>query len=729
MNRSQRSYLLVLGALLLFGLGALSAWVVERIRPAAGDAPSNAQIALGLLLGLLLLTVAIWLYRFTHAYFFQLQTLAQQARLIIAANPQHRVRLTGPPALQNLAQTINEFAQHFEQLRADQAAQIGQARAELEVERNRLGTLLAELTEGVLVCNLAGQILLYNRHAAQLLGPTLETQQEVGFIGLDRPVMSLIDGGAIEHMRQELQHRWTRQHPSPPSAGATAPAAELDTALHPIHGRFVATATNGRLVRVRMAPLADAAGEMNGFVLTFDDVTREIERSDKQESLFQLLQQRFRGGLGNIRAAIETVTLHTNMAPQQLTRFHGVIQEEVELLSSSLSQAATTFEEGLHTLWRLEQMHGADLLQAIQRRLQRELALQVESDESTADFWVGVDSYTLLRGYTELLQQLQAQHGVQTVALRLQASGRFAALDLLWHSPLDNGHAWQQLQNLVMTVDNGDAVVTLREVAARHQGEAWLDRLPREDAALGPGVPNVYVRLLLPLAEEAAPVSAALFGSSLAHYDFALLQQTQRHTELEVRPLNQLAFTVFDTETTGLDPRNDQIVSLAAARIVNGRLLADEALNLLVNPGRTIPPTATAIHGITNAMVAGQRHIEQLFPLFLRFAEGTVLLGHNLAFDMRLFQQLPLADQLSHPVLDTLLLSAVLHPDQDDHSLEHIAAQLGVRITDRHTALGDARLTARVFLRMLPLLADRDIHTLQDAQRASAQSYMAKLRY
>ena len=700
----------------------MTAWLGQRILPSGDDALSSGQIVLWLL-GFLLLAAAVGLYRFTQIYFFHMQTLAQQARLILTTNPQHRAQVHGPPHLQNLAQTINDFAHQFEQMRADQTTQIARARADLEMERNRLGALLAELTEGVLVCNMAGQILLYNVRAAQLLGPMVNEQTTVGFIGLDRPVIHLIDGGAIEYARQELQHRWERNKQSEHPLKAESLISPND-----MQARFVATAANGRLIRVRMAPIADAAANMNGFVMAFDDVTQEIEHSDQQQTDFEQLHQRLRSGLGNIRAAIETVIQHSDMTATQLQRFHHVIQEEVQALSSRIHESSAAYEASMQTVWRLEEMHGADLLQAIQRNLCRELGLSVETDESSADLWLRVDSYTLLRGYLGLLKQLQTEHGVQSATVRLAAHGQFAALDFFWRHRIDNAFMWQQLQDLVMTVDAGDAVITLREVADRHNGEAWLHRLPDGDVAAATA--NVYARLLLPLAAQAEKYDTpASFGRSLAHYDFALLQQTPRHAELDLHPLHQLTYTVFDTETTGLDPRRDQIVSLAAVRIVNGRLRETEVLNTLVDPGRSISTTATAIHGITNEMVAGQMTIAQAFPQFLHFAEGAILLGHNVAFDMRLFQQLPRADQLTHPLLDTLLLSAVLHPDQEDHSLEHLAIQLGVPNTDRHTALGDALLTARVFLRMLPLLADRGIYTLAEARQACAESYMGKIRY
>jgi DNA polymerase-3 subunit epsilon len=80
-------------------------------------------------------------------------------------------------------------------------------------------------------------------------------------------------------------------------------------------------------------------------------------------------------------------------------------------------------------------------------------------------------------------------------------------------------------------------------------------------------------------------------------------------------------------------------------------------------------------------------------------------------------------------VLDTLLLSAIAHPSQENHNLDAIAQRLGVRVIGRHTALGDALVTGEVFLRLLPLLAGRGIVTLGQALEASRATYLARLQY
>jgi DNA polymerase-3 subunit epsilon len=80
-------------------------------------------------------------------------------------------------------------------------------------------------------------------------------------------------------------------------------------------------------------------------------------------------------------------------------------------------------------------------------------------------------------------------------------------------------------------------------------------------------------------------------------------------------------------------------------------------------------------------------------------------------------------------VLDTLMLSAVAQPQQSDHSLEAIAARLGVDIVGRHSALGDALVTGEIFLRLLPLLATAGVMTLRQARDASQRTAYARVQY
>ena len=120
-----------------------------------------------------------------------------------------------------------------------------------------------------------------------------------------------------------------------------------------------------------------------------------------------------------------------------------------------------------------------------------------------------------------------------------------------------------------------------------------------------------------------------------------------------------------------------------------------------------------------------------MLPAFHAYAHDTVLVAHNAAFDMRFLElkRERCGIAFEQPVLDTLLLAAVAQPAQQSHSLEAIAERLGVPVLGRHTALGDAMVTAEVFMKLLPLLAERGVHTLGQALAASQKTYLARVSY
>ena len=165
------------------------------------------------------------------------------------------------------------------------------------------------------------------------------------------------------------------------------------------------------------------------------------------------------------------------------------------------------------------------------------------------------------------------------------------------------------------------------------------------------------------------------------YYDFDLFNFSDHSIDLD-RKLSDLTYTVFDTETTGLEPSNgDEIIQIGAARIVNNRLLRQEIFNELVDTERPVKSESIPIHGITEDMVRGQPNIDVVLPAFHEFCEDTVLIAHNAAFDMRFLQlkEERTGIRFKQPVLDTLLLSAVVHPNQESHKLEVILERLGVQ--------------------------------------------------
>jgi DNA polymerase-3 subunit epsilon len=269
----------------------------------------------------------------------------------------------------------------------------------------------------------------------------------------------------------------------------------------------------------------------------------------------------------------------------------------------------------------------------------------------------------------------------------------------------------------------------MEELLSNHEAEIWS--CPEEK-----GPERAYIRIVLPAAETCRPDHIGgltiLPNSRPEFFDFDLFSQPGQNPDVDNRTLDQLSYTVFDTETTGLDPRGgDEIISIGAVRVVNGRILSNERFDQLIDPRRPLPPESTRIHGIRPEMLEGQPTIEEVLPRFLSFTGDTILVAHNAAFDMQMLKMKE--DQTGvkfiNPVLDTLLLSAVVHPAQEDHSMEAMARRLGVNIVGRHTAIGDALSTAALFLKLIPLLSQQGIRTLKEARLASRKTYYARLKY
>ncbi|GGH31049.1 DNA polymerase-3 subunit epsilon [Cribrihabitans marinus] len=200
-------------------------------------------------------------------------------------------------------------------------------------------------------------------------------------------------------------------------------------------------------------------------------------------------------------------------------------------------------------------------------------------------------------------------------------------------------------------------------------------------------------------------------------YDFDLLD-TAGDDAFEDRRLSDLCFVVFDTETTGLLPHKDEVVQIGAVRVLRGRIVEGETMDQLVDPGIPIPPASTRVHGVSDAMVRGAPDITEAGRQFHQFARDAVIVAHNAPFDMAFLRRHAgrMGVEWDHPILDTVLLSAVLFGAGETHTLDALCARLGVTIPERlrHTALGDAQATAEVLVRMLPMLEARGMERFGD---------------
>ena len=193
----------------------------------------------------------------------------------------------------------------------------------------------------------------------------------------------------------------------------------------------------------------------------------------------------------------------------------------------------------------------------------------------------------------------------------------------------------------------------------------------------------------------------------------------------ETTPLARLPILVMDTETTGLDVAQDRVISIGALRLVGGRMYRATSFDRLINPGTAIPPRSTAIHGITDEMVANAPPFAEVYGALAPVLAGTVVVGHQIAFDLAMLRAECARTncQWSEPTcLDTLLLVVALMPELASASLDAVADELGVSIHGRHTALGDSLVTAEVFASLLPRLAAEGVATLGEAAEFSQRA-------
>lgn len=178
---------------------------------------------------------------------------------------------------------------------------------------------------------------------------------------------------------------------------------------------------------------------------------------------------------------------------------------------------------------------------------------------------------------------------------------------------------------------------------------------------------------------------------------------------------------VLDTETTSLDARIARIVQVAAVTITGGQLALADHLDVLVDPTIAIPAETTLVHGISDADVRGAPVFPAVAPRLRQVLETRLLVGHSIAYDIAVLQSEHRAAGIPWTpprALDVRALARIAAPTLADHSLDRICDWLGVRNVRRHSALGDALATAEAFQKLVPLLRQKGIRTLAQAEKA-----------
>ncbi len=622
-----------------------------------------------------------------HRLIHPASVLAAETQLVAEAGHDGAIDPLGFRWLGPLPGAINLLAGKFVAARREIDRSVAVATERVEEQKRRLEAILRDLSEGVLVCNLDHQILLYNQVALSLL-------HVAGDLGLGRSLFNVLTREPVLHALERLSHR--------PTADGGPESMAIDVVCATIDARS--------LLHGRMSLVVDATGGPSGYVLTIGDVTREITELGRRDALLRSATEGLRAPLANLRAAAETLAAYPDVEQAQRRAFEEVIRRESDVLSQRLE----TLDRDARSLtsgdWPMADIHSVDLFNCIIRRLADGGGPQLTM--IGLPLWLRGDSHSLVLAIERIVRELGRETGRPSFDIEALLGDRRVYIEVRWDgAPLSSAtlDSW-----LGAPLPGALGAQTLRDVLARHGAEAWS----REER---PG--RSLLRLPLP-APTRVPFDRPKLDlpSRPEFYDFDLLRPGVADPTVLARPLRTFTYVVFDTETTGLSPsQGDEIIAIGAVRIVSGRILTGETFARLVNPGRTIPPDSIRFHGITDNMVADAPPIPVALPQFKTFVGDAVLVAHNAAFDLK-FLRMKEAEcgvRFDNLVLDTLLLSAFLYQNLDNHDLDAIARRLGVDIAGRHTALGDALATAAVFVRQLDLLEARGIATLESLIRAS----------
>ncbi|QJQ98935.1 3'-5' exonuclease [Halomonas sp. PGE1] len=533
--------------------------------------------------------------------------------------------------------------------------------------RQELETLLQVLDTPLLLCDQHRRVLLFNQAAETLF-------EDHHGLGLGKRLESLLPATSLQDALGQL-----------PRDGSP---------------REVLVPCDERWLRAVLRRVPGSHGET---LLTLSDTTAAwtSEMGARAELLDSL--PRLRRHSASLTSAADALTSLGNASGEMRGRLERVIDEESQSLGQDIEQLAALVEQMQHEGERLVPLWSNDLWQAINERR----AGQVTVVPVGMPAWFKGDATALLVLLGSLIDGLQQQRSPEFLEGEVCLGNKRVYLDLIWRGAALSERQlteWQQQR-----LDDLPLSPRVSDVLRQHASDAWS--LADDD--------GVHARLRLPLpATERVGAPRPATEPRPEFHDFGIAELPPPDAELAARPLRALEVVAFDTETTGLElRRGDTVISIGACRVVNARLLASEVFDMRVDPGKPIPPASTAIHGITDADVAGAPPLPVVLPRFRDYVGDAVILAHNAAFDLLALQPPGAGVTLDMPVLDTLLISRALDASLDGHDLDSLAERYGLSFPPgtRHTALGDARVTAELWLALLPRLEARGIETLEQA--------------
>jgi DNA polymerase-3 subunit epsilon len=657
---------------LFFALMALGTVVLIAggLAFAASRDSGSALVNGGLIAGFLCVALILFVWRlFDENVARAVDRLATQMRARAHSEVDGDFDGAAARYLGDLAPAAGAVASTLRDQKQAVARTVSETTARLRSESDRLSELLADVPAGLMLCTPEHTLAFYNAPVVQML-------RDTGRPRLDRSVFDLLRPGPIRQTYARLT-----------AADSDRTDAEL----------MVATTGGGRSLAARMRLVGNLSDQTRapGYVLTLRDITADLRLHSDRARLLRDTVDSLRQPAATVQALLEL--------QDDSGRPNPALLRESEVLVERINDIAARHDALQETWWPMQEVRASDIIDGLRGQLGPEAPT---IDAPHPHLMLRCDGFALTGLLTALVEAVHGARLAEAYSLTVTEDGDGALLALSWRGdpmPLADLDAV-----LSRSVPDSTLGLTGREILDHHGTDIWPERRPDGRQAL-----------VLPINEarpsDTKPALKGHLAERATVFDFTLLNRTPDRSK-SGRALTDLTYVVFDTETTGLNPQGgDEIVQIAAVRLMNGRRVVGEVLDQLVDPERPIPPGSTKVHGVTDAMVRGMPTIRQAGAQFHRFCENAVLVAHNAPFDMAFFHRHApdIGATFDHPVFDTVLLSAILFGQQETHTLDALAERFGVVIPeeDRHTAYGDTVATAEVFQRMLPLLEAKGLDT------------------
>ena len=158
------------------------------------------------------------------------------------------------------------------------------------------------------------------------------------------------------------------------------------------------------------------------------------------------------------------------------------------------------------------------------------------------------------------------------------------------------------------------------------------------------------------------------------------------------------SFVIVDFETTGLSPKNSEIIEIGAIKVIDNKVV--DTMDVFVRPSRPLSWFTTNLTGITNEMVDEGLSTKEALKVFDEFSFGMRLMAHNAKFDMSfldVYMKKELGKGVRMDSMDTLLLSRAIVKDVPNYKLETLANRFNIDYSGAHRSLRDCEITLDVY--------------------------------